>query len=259
VTKIVTADDRKGRKLSAQVSYDLRPCTIADVAALCKAHHGYGGAGGQATAAYAVYEQGRIVAAYAWQPPPPGAAKSVCPSTPAGVLALSRMVALPREDRELNHVSKPLRRQMVRLLDRGRWPALVTYSDEGQGHTGHVYKCSGWRATGRSRRPWYYTLDGTRVSSYSNGRSTRSGRFFGGYTWIQRWEHWVCAENEAADWMRAHGWARVKIDGKVWWSGNQAYRWERLFDFGINRSTGIGTRSHGIVTALHPGDVARLG
>lgn len=34
-------------------------------------------------------------------------------------------------------VSKPLRRQMRVEIDRGRWPVLITYSDEGQGHTGH--------------------------------------------------------------------------------------------------------------------------
>jgi len=79
-----------------------------------------------------------VVAAYAWQPPPPGASRAVCPEAPEGVLALSRMVAVPRDERRLQHVSTPLRRQMRVLIDRGRWPVLVTYSDEGQGHTGNA-------------------------------------------------------------------------------------------------------------------------
>jgi hypothetical protein len=38
------------------------------------------------------------------------------------------------------------------LIDRTRWPVLVTYSDIGQGHTGHVYKCSGWEKVGEPER-----------------------------------------------------------------------------------------------------------
>ena len=56
-------------------AYDLRPCTLADVRALCAAHHGYGSAGNVAVYAFGVFEGGRLVAAYAWQPPPPGAAR----------------------------------------------------------------------------------------------------------------------------------------------------------------------------------------
>lgn len=113
-----------------------------------------------------VYEKEYV----AWQPPPPGAASAVCPEAPFGALALSRMVALPRSERALRHISKPLRQQMRRLIDRTRWPVLVTYSDEGQGHTGHVYKCSGWTPTVRSHRPIRETVDGARASSYSNGK-----------------------------------------------------------------------------------------
>jgi hypothetical protein len=85
------------------------------------------------------------------------------------VLALSRMVAVPAEQRRLKHISKALKRQM-RLIDRSRWPVLVTYSDESVGHTGHVYKCSGWTPTTR-KRVRTYAVDGVRTSSYQNGVS----------------------------------------------------------------------------------------
>lgn len=207
------------------VSYDLRPCALSVVRDLCAQYHGYGGAGGVATYSFAVYENDKAVAAFAWQPPAPGSAQSVCPSEPSAVIALSRMVAVPREERELNHISKPLRRQMDRLIDRTRYPVLVTYSDEGQGHTGHVYKCSGWTATTREKRRWYYSLDGSRISSYCNGKTTREGRFFGGHTWIQRWEKRACEIEQVPEWLRDHGWMRVPITGKRWRSGNQAYTW----------------------------------
>lgn len=209
-------------------SYDLRLCDLAIVRDLCARYHGYGGAGAVATYAFAVYENDIPIAAYSWQPPAPGAARNVCPAEPSAVLALSRMVAVPREERQLNHVSRPLRRQMVHLIDRTRYPILVTYSDEGQGHTGHVYKCSGWHPTRREQRRWYYRLDGSRVSSYSSGRTSREGRFYGGLTWIQRWEHHVCEPSLAAEYMAAHGWVRVPVPGKLWRSGNQAYTWAPL-------------------------------
>lgn len=208
------------------VGYDIRPCSLGEVHDLCVRFHGYGGAGGSATYAFGVYEEGRIVAAYAWQPPPPGSAKSVCPEVPQGVLSLSRMVAVPRAERHLNHISRPLRHQMKRLIDRTRWPVLVTYSDEGQGHTGHVYLCSGWKSTTRKKVPVYEDGSGVRTSSYSNGKTSTKGLVRKGSTWIQRWEHWASATPAA--WMAENGWRRVPIPGRFWRSGAQAHTWRKL-------------------------------
>lgn len=248
-------------------NFDLFDATIEDVRALCATErdgeplHGYGGAGGAATYAFVVREHGADVAAWAWQPPPPGAAQSVCPEAPYGVLSLSRMVALPRSERHLQHISKPLRWQMrnPKGIDRTRWPVLVTYSDEGQGHSGHVYKCSGWQATTRRKVPVFETDAGVRASSYANGASGKRGLRRAGHTWIQRWEHWIVpidwptviiplaihdrelrrklepeaaaerlsASRRAAEWMTTHGWRRDEIPGKTWKSGAQAFRYVR--------------------------------
>lgn len=209
------------------MTFEVVPISLPQVRDLCTQYHGYGGAGGSATYAFGVVEDGRVVAAYAWQPPPPGAARAVCPEAPWGVLALSRMVAVPRAERRLTHVSKPLRRQMRHLIDRTRWPVLVTYSDEGQGHTGHVYKCSGWEANGSRQAPFYLDADGRRASSYSNGKSRGRDLTIGGTTIITRWEHWACPRDCADVWMTIHGWRRDPIPGKVWRSGNQAYKYAR--------------------------------
>ena len=203
--------------------YDLRRCDEDTVERLCAAHHGYAGAGRVFFACFAVYEDGRPVAVYAWKPPPPGAAKSAAPDAPWSVLALSRMAAIPRGQRRLNHVSKPLRRQMRTLLDRGRWPVLLTYHDEGQGHTGHVYKCSGWTPTVR-RKATTLTLEGVRVSRYANGITRTPEGAVRGETWLQRWEHRACAAGDEARHMAAAGWVREPIPGKVWRSGRQAFR-----------------------------------
>ena len=140
---------------------------------------------------------------------------------------LSRMVATPKETRTLNHVAKPLRRQM-KLIDRTRWPALVTYSDIGQGHTGHVYMCSGWEKVGEpEKRPVFELADGTRVSSYSNGRHDTSEIIRKGFTFVQRWEHWITPRGTAGLWLAIHDWKHVLVPGKVWQSGNQAYTWKK--------------------------------
>lgn len=204
----------------------LRSCTLGEARALCVAHHSYGSAGGVAAYAFGVYEDGKMVAAYAWQPPPPGAAASVCPEAPAGVLSLSRMVAVPRAERRLKHVSKPLRVQMKRLIDRTRWPVLVTFSDEGQGHTGYVYKCSGWTPTTRRVVDVRTTDTGARASRYSNGRTGSRSLLVAARTTIQRWEHRVCPAGETAAFMARHGWCRVPT-GRTLRSGTRAHQWRQ--------------------------------
>lgn len=206
--------------------FEVRPTTIDEVSDLFARFHAYKSTGGVAVYAFAVVEDQRPIAAFLWQPPPPGAARSVCPSLPHGVLALSRMVAVPREERRLRHISKPLRHQMLRLMDRTRWPALVTFSDESVGHTGHVYMCSGWQKTSRRRTQTLTTLDGRRVSRYSDGKAANHVDVTHGMAWIQRWEQWACEPANVVEYFHRH-WDRVAIPGKTWRSGAQAYTYAR--------------------------------
>jgi hypothetical protein len=209
-----------------QVKRSIEQCSLDDVRALCERYHGYGGAGGVAVYTWAVIEDGRKVAGFSWQPPAPGAAISVCKEQPASVLALSRMVAVPKTDRILKHISKPLRTQMRTLIDRTRWPVLVTFSDEGQGHNGFVYQCSGWEKTTRKEVPIFEDAQGRRTSRYSNGKTGGRALRHIGTTWVQRWEHWACNRGEAADWMQQHGWRRVPT-GRTYRSGAPAFRFEQ--------------------------------
>ena len=205
------------------MKFDLREVQLQDIIHLFEKYHGYGGAGNLKTYAFAVFEDDKPVAAYIWLQPAPGAAKSVCPEAPEGVLALSRMVAVPKSERHLKHISKPLKLQFG-LIDRTRYPVLITYSDEGQGHTGYVYQCSGMEKTLRSKVRFFVDKIGKRVSAYSNGRMRTDEVFPGGSTFIQRWEHWSCNKGEADMHMTNAGWVKTPIPGKVWKSGNQAHR-----------------------------------
>lgn len=214
-------------KTVRQEAIDLHLCALEEVTNLFEAFHGYKGTGNSATYCFGVFEDDRAVAAFLWQPPPVGAAKALS-SAPggAGVLSLSRMVAVPKSDRHLRHISKPLKRQM-RLIDRGRWPVLVTYSDASLGHTGHVYLCSGWQKDGTSRRPVYET-EGVRRSSYSNGKHTHAGKTRVGTTTLTRWVHRVTPHGSEAAWLASHGWERVPVPGRTWASGNPAYTWRKV-------------------------------
>lgn len=209
---------------TTETGIQIEVCSLETVRDLCNRHHGYGGAGGVAVYCWAVVEDEDPVAAFSWQPPAPGAAASVCAEQPQGVLALSRMVAVEKDDRKLKHISKPLRMQMRHLIDRTRWPVLVTFSDEGQGHLGHVYKCSGWEKTTRRRVPIFEDHEGRRTSRYSNGKTGGRDLTPVGWTYVQRWEHWACARGEAAEWMTRNGWTRV-ANGRTYRSGAPAFRW----------------------------------
>lgn len=207
-----------------RLSYSLVLCLPEHIRRLIEVHHPYQSAGGRvATYCFAAVEgpAHRAVAGYIWRPPPPGAAKRLAPKMPQSVLALSRMAALPHHQRRLNHVSKPLRAQLS-LIDRGRWPVLVTYSDASCGHTGHVYKCSGWTKGNERLAKIYEDEQGRRVSPYSNGRM--KGIKPVGETILTEWTHRVCLLGEEQEHMESAGWKRVPIPGKFWRSGNQAHK-----------------------------------
>ena len=207
--------------------YDIRECHFDDVQRLCTTYHAYKGAGRTAVVCHGVYVDGRIVAAFSWLPPPLGAAKAVAGDGAAGVLALSRMIAVPRAERpRCKHISKPLKIIMMRHLDRTRWPILITYSDESVGHTGYVYKCSGWTPTDRNQSAAYEDVVGVRASSYSNGTCRAADLTRIDDKWTQRWEHRI-TDRPALEWMEAHGWRRVAVPGKRWRSGSQAFTWIR--------------------------------
>jgi hypothetical protein len=80
-----------------------------------------------------------------WIPPTKTAAQAIAGDDWQGVLSLSRFVIAP--EIPTNGASYLLGRSM-RLIDRSRWPVLVTYADTNQGHTGAIYKATNWREDG---------------------------------------------------------------------------------------------------------------
>ena len=79
-----------------------------------------------------------------WIPPTKNAALTVNENW-QGVLSLSRFVIAP--DVPPNGASFLLSRSM-KAIDMKRWPTLLTYADTAHGHTGAIYKATGWRELG---------------------------------------------------------------------------------------------------------------
>ena len=207
-------------------NFDIRKVESWEIKSFFKRYHGYGSVGITSTYAFAVYEEGKIVAAFTWQPPIIGAAKSVSRDCYFGVLALSRMVAVDKAERKLKHISKPLKYQMFRMIDRTRWPILITYSDESMGHNGFVYECSKFKRTLRSEAIAYTDKDGARVSSYSSGENKNMDGYQRKIIFIQRWENCIVKKENCLRFMEKFGWERVPT-GKKYRSGTWAFRIEK--------------------------------
>lgn len=210
--------------------FDIRSVPFDTVRALFANYHSYGEPNGKFfTYRFAVFEGDRVVAAYLWNPPAPGLARKVCPEEPQAVLTLSRMVAAPRAERALKHISKPLKYQMKYLIDRTRWPVLVTQVDLGEGHNGYVYECSGFTRVGTPTKVTHtVNVKGDRISTYSCGKTSAAAKdnIAAGRkikTELQLFEHRVCPPGQADKWWEDHGWVREPIPGKVWASGNPRY------------------------------------
>lgn len=104
-----------------------------------------------------------------WLPPTKSAAMSFDANW-NGVLALSRLVVSP--DVPTNAESFLIRRSMG-LIDRKRWPVLVTYADSWQKHNGTIYRAAGWKEVGQSKPERRYVKDG-KMASRKAGPKTRT-------------------------------------------------------------------------------------
>jgi len=105
-----------------------------------------------------------------WIPPTKSAAKATYPVNWKGVLSLSRFVLEPECPK--NSASFLLAASR-KLIDRDKWPCLVTYADDWQGHTGKIYLADNWQYKGKTTAEVTYQIDGRMVSRKA-GPKTRT-------------------------------------------------------------------------------------
>lgn len=134
-----------GAKLQ-RAEWMVTPCKHAEAVSFIEEIHYAGGAPNTSVARHALRPVGgfRVMGVALWLPPTKPAAASVSDNH-RGVLALSRLCVHP--DAPKNAASFLLGRSM-RLIDRSRWPVLLTYADTAMGHTGAIYLATNWTRLG---------------------------------------------------------------------------------------------------------------
>lgn len=130
-------------------NWTVQVLTLQEAVDLMRRHHYSRSAANTATYRHGLFRRdewplGYPYGATLWIPPTRSAAEAISNNW-GGVLALSRLVCTPSAPR--NSASFLLAASM-RMIDRSRWPTLVTYADTRFGHTGAIYKATGWHCDG---------------------------------------------------------------------------------------------------------------
>lgn len=102
--------------------------------------------------------------------PTKSAALATFPLKWQGVLCLSRLVIVPGMPK--NACTFLLAGSRHRI-DSKRWPCLVTYADQWQGHSGGIYRADNWDYIGLTKPERTYTLNG-RMIARKAGPKTRT-------------------------------------------------------------------------------------
>ena len=114
-------------------------------------------------------ETGDLLGAAWWIPPTKAAAQSVDPEWQR-VINLTRLVVSP--DAPTNAASFLLGKSMQAIKKDGRYRTLLTYADEGQGHSGAIYRATNWEYLGiRPGDPVYLDPTGRQVARKAGGKT----------------------------------------------------------------------------------------
>jgi hypothetical protein len=107
-----------------------------------------------------------------WIPPTADAARASWDGDWQQVLALSRLVLVP--DSPKNAASFLLSRSVRLIAQDAFYRCLVTYADTWRGHTGHIYRVSGWEYVGLTQPEEVWVSPTGRMVSRKAGPVTRT-------------------------------------------------------------------------------------
>lgn len=144
--------------------YVVRPVSLREAVCAIRCYHYAKSASRTAVYAHGLFhaaDDDLILGAAIWLPPTLAAAKSVNASNPNGVLSLSRLALSPVVPK---NGSTFLLGKSMKLVDRKRWPTLLTYADTWQNHTGTIYKACNWEYLGQTEPTHVFTREGKVVS-----------------------------------------------------------------------------------------------
>jgi len=157
-------------------NWEVRPLTSLVVARrLVQKYHYAGGASNTATYLHGLFECGEFWEPNCkgvawWIPPTKSAALATYPDNWRGVLSLSRLVVAPGVPK---NACSFLIAGSMNLIDRERWPCLVTYADTWQGHGGTIYKATNWKYVGKTAPEPTFVKNG-RLIARKAGPHTRT-------------------------------------------------------------------------------------
>lgn len=148
-------------------------CDIDVAARFIESEHYAKGAANTATYLHGLYPRGwhwyeDCVGVAWWIPPTRSAAEAWAGEAWQGVLSLSRLAIAPEVPK---NACSFLLSKSVRMIDRTRWPVLVTYADSWRGHTGAIYLAAGWEYCGEMKPEATYTLNGRMIARKAGGRT----------------------------------------------------------------------------------------
>lgn len=166
---------RLDNRLRAQ-DWCVRPAPLAVAQALVSEHHYARGGSNTACYVHGLYNKasGEIHGVAWWLPPTRVACESVNRPNWTRVLSLTRLVITPGTPK--NACSFLLSRSVKLIRRDGRFVSLVTYADESQGHSGHIYRASNWQYVGRTGPypRWIDPNTGRQVAPKSTVNRTKS-------------------------------------------------------------------------------------
>ena len=177
----LTKDAEKLRKSDWYVA----DAELADGQQLVAEHHYSRGGSNTRTHMHGLYRlsDGALCGVAWWLPPTRVAAESVNKDNWRRVVSLSRLVVSPGIPG--NAASFLLARSIRLIQQEGKWASLVTYADESQGHTGTIYRATGWQYAGRTGPyPRWVDVDGRQVATLATKTRTRAQMEALGYTCV---------------------------------------------------------------------------
>lgn len=154
--------------------YEVRPVEAAVARPYVARLHYSGGVSVTGTDIHGLYctDDNTLLGVAWWLPPTKNAAKSVAGDDWRKCVSLSRLVVDPSVP--TNGASYLIGRSVRLLKKDGRWSTLVTYADEGEGHTGAIYRATNWEYLGSMKPTWRYRSESGRLMSKKRGPRTYS-------------------------------------------------------------------------------------
>jgi hypothetical protein len=155
--------------------WEVRPVALDIAQRLVQRYHYAKGGSNTATYRHGLFPKGSFwdtecMGVAWWIPPTKSAALATYSENWQGVLSLTRLVIVPSAPK---NAASFLIGASMKMIDRDRWPCLVTYADEWQGHTGAIYRATNWDYMGLTAPEPTFVLDGRMVARKA-GPTTRT-------------------------------------------------------------------------------------